>query len=285
MSMVYNAVEQFVRGKERDLNLDDEYNLNFDISDFKDIEEILRDITEEEERQENGEDRGGNVKREKLSSPTLSSPTLSSPTSSSPKKENRYKLVTRRIDNGRIRHKTAKTQEVYTSVLKNVKMEVDGPTRSGVIIFTKKDGKTYFALGVDSIYGDLTDFSGGVRCKCETILEGGLRELEEESLGVFGKLSVEDVKECMGFYSNNMLIMFVKRDIDMEECKKTFGERLQKKMCEKKNDDKDGENIEVNQIVFLDTKEFLDSIQGRGRRLYSRVRRILSKVVEVIAAI
>ena len=280
MSMVYNAVEQFVRGRERDLNLDDEYNLNFDIADFKDIEEILKDITEEEENGEENEREGGNVKREKLSSPTLSSPT-----SSCPKKENRYKLVTRRIDNGRIRHKTAKTQEVHTSVLKNVKMEVDGPTRSGVIIFTKKDGKTYFALGVDSIYGDLTDFSGGIK-KGEGVLSGGLRELEEESLGVFGKLSVEDVKECMGFYSNNMLIMFVKRDIDMDECKKTFGERLQKKMCEKKNnDDKEGENIEVNQIVWLDTKEFLDSIQGRGRRLYSRVRRILSKVVEVIAAI
>src|SRR5436853_555485 len=76
-------------------------------------------------------------------------------------KENKFKQVTRRIDNGRIRHKSLKNVEVFTSALKNVKMVSDGPIRSGAIIYTHFQGKTYFALGQDSVYSDLTDFSGG----------------------------------------------------------------------------------------------------------------------------
>ena len=232
----------------------DDEDLNFDISQFKDIEEILRDSDDEEEIPI--------PNKEKLL-PFLD------------KKESRYKLVTKRIDNSRIRHKTVKNLEVFSSNLKNVKIQYDGPIRSGAIIYTHVGDKTYFCLGVDSVYGDLTDFSGGVK-QNENVIEGGLRELEEESLGIFGKIKESEVQNYMGFYCKNMLVMFIKRNVDTGEVKKTFETRLQ-------NRKKD--NIEVNGIVWLNTKDFLDSISGKGRRLYSRVRRILTKVVEIIAVI
>lgn len=251
-----------------EIQLEDDENIEFDIANFKDIEEILKDSDEEQE----------DFVCEKLE---VIDPRLS-PYLDDKKKENKYKLVTRRIDNNRIRHKNTKNQEICTGVLKNIKMTIDGPIRSGAIIYTHSEGKTYFCLGQDSIYGDLTDFSGGKK-QNETVIEAGLRELEEESLGIFGKLTVSDVRESMGFYSSNMLIMFIRKDVNMEKTKKEFSEKLQKKIS--KNTGGISEGVEVNDIVWLESKEFLDVLNGKGRRVYSRVRRILSKVIDIIAAI
>jgi hypothetical protein len=258
---------------------EDENNIEFDISDFKDIEEILKD-EEDFENLENAEN-DDCFECDKLEKLEFVDPKLFKYLDDK-KKESKYKLVTRRIDNNRIRHKNTKNQEIYTSVLKNVKMLTDSPIRSGAIIYTHHGGKTYFCLGQDSIYGDLTDFSGGKK-QNETVIEAGLRELEEESLGIFGKLTVTEVKESMGFYCTNMLIMFIRRDIDMEETKKKFNDRLQKKLAMLSVSVND--SVEVNDIIWLETKEFLEVLNGKGRRVYSRVRRILSKVIDIISAI
>lgn len=287
------------------ISSEEDYNIEIDISEFPDIETILtedaeeekdvdEDVEEERRKRENkgenkeGENKGKGEKKEEenkeekgekkgkeikyVKDELMEIPKFPR----SLKRANRYKLVTRRIDNGRIRHKSVKNMEVFTSDLKSVKMVGDGPIRSGAIIYTHFQGKTYFALGQDSIHGDLTDFSGGKKQR-ESIIEGGLRELEEESLGVFGKLLVGDVKDCMGFHTNNMLIMFIHLDVNMQRVVEEFDKRLGEKS--------EKENLEVNQIVWLEKSDFLKSIEGKGRRLYSRVRRLLSKVTEIISEI
>jgi hypothetical protein len=242
-------------------NLSSEEDIEIDISEFRDIESIL-DSTDSDEEQEEI------VEKEQISEIPKFPRSL--------KRANRFKLVTRRIDNGRIRHKSVKNMEVFTTTVKNVKMLADSPIRSGAIIYTHFQGKTYFALGQDSVYGDLTDFSGGKK-QGESIIEGGLRELEEESLGVFGKVLVSDVKDCMGFHTNNMLVMFIHLDVNMQRIVEEFDRRLGEKS--------ENENLEVNQIVWLEKSDFLNSIEGKGRRLYSRVRRLLSKVTDIISEI
>jgi hypothetical protein len=242
-------------------NLSSEEDIEIDISEFRDIESIL-DSTDSDEEQEEI------VEKEQISEIPKFPRSL--------KRANRFKLVTRRIDNGRIRHKSVKNMEVFTTTVKNVKMLADSPIRSGAIIYTHFQGKTYFALGQDSVYGDLTDFSGGKK-QGESIIEGGLRELEEESLGVFGKVLVSDVKDCMGFHTNNMLVMFIHLDVNMQRIVEEFDKRLGEKS--------ENENLEVNQIVWLEKSDFLNSIEGKGRRLYSRVRRLLSKVTDIISEI
>ena len=219
-----------------DLNLEDEDNLDFDISNFKDIEDILNDSDSE----------------------------------SSPK-ESRFKLVTRRIDTNKIRHKRARNLQVHTSLVKNVKMELDNPVRCGVIIYTKSQGNTYFCMGVDSVYGDLSDFGGGIK-KDETIVGGGLRELKEESLGIFGEISENEIQNCMAFYSNNMMIIFVYRNVNRDEIRLEFERRK-----------KDVPDLEVSSICWIEKEEFLNSILCKGKRLYSRVRKILSKVTDIIS--
>ena len=229
------------------LDLDDENDLNFDIQDFKDIEEILNDDDNEEILNDDNEDKPN-------------------------KKESKYSLITRRIDSNRIRHKTVKNIEVYTSLLKNVKIELENPVRCGAIIYTHNKGKTYFCLGVDSSYGDLTDFSGGIK-KEESLVEGGLRELEEESQNVFGDIKKEDIQDCMAFYTKNMMIIFIHRNVDMEEIKRNFQNRISGKT-----------QLEVSNICWLEKEDFLNSVNGKGKRIYSRVRKILSKVPDIISA-
>jgi len=197
---------------------------------------------------------------------------------------NKYRLITRRIDSNKIHHKSRKELEVFTSIVKNVKMEHESNIiRSGAIIYTHYKGKTYFCLGVDSEYGDLTDFAGGVK-KEEAVIVGGLRELYEESQGVFGKLTYEDIKNCLAFYTNNMIIMFIRLDIDMNQTKQDFVRSVRTKM-RNYNTTENIEQIEVSNIMWLDIHEFLNCISGRGHTLYSRVRRILSKVTEIIQAL
>ncbi len=229
---------------------DTEDNLNFDIEDFKDIQEILKDDDEEYSNYMLNDSSPEPIKFEVLS-----------------KKDSKYELVTRRIDSGRIRHKTIKNIDVYTSQIKNVKMAMETPSRSGVIIYTHFKGKTYFCLGVDSNFGDLTDFGGGMK-KNETFINCGLRELEEESKGVFGEIKEEEIQSNMGVYSKNMMIMFIYRNVDMVKTKKDFKP-----------------NNEVSNIEWIETKDFIDIISGKGKRMYSRVRRVLQKVTDIICAL
>jgi len=229
---------------------DTEDNLKFDIEDFKDIQEILKDDDEEYSNYMLNDSSPEPIKFEVLS-----------------KKDSKYELVTRRIDSGRIRHKTIKNIDVYTSQIKNVKMTMETPSRSGVIIYTHFKGKTYFCLGIDSNFGDLTDFGGGMK-KNETFINCGLRELEEESKGVFGEIKEEEIQSNMGVYSKNMMIMFIYRNVDMVKTKKDFKP-----------------NNEVSNIEWIETKDFIDIISGKGKRMYSRVRRVLQKVTDIICAL
>ena len=56
--------------------------------------------------------------------------------------------------------------------------------RAGIIPYTVINNKKFFCLGVDAMYGTLTDFGGGVK-RSENFVEAACRELEEESLGIF----------------------------------------------------------------------------------------------------
>jgi hypothetical protein len=203
--------------------------------------------------------------------------------SNTPNEKNKYKLITKRIDSNRIRHKCRKEIEVFTSLLKDMKTDIDkeSPFRSGAIIYTHHKGKTYFCLGVDSCYGDLTDFAGGVK-KEENIVDGGLRELKEESQGVFGDLSYEDVKECLTIYTNNMMIIFIRRDIDMDKIKRDFNYKVSSRSRPSLNSSDD---IEVSNVIWLESKEFLEAISGKGRRMYVRIKKLLSKVTHILQAL
>ena len=179
--------------------------------------------------------------------------------------KNPYKKITRRIDAPRIRSQK-KDIDVTVSTINEVVMDRDN-LRAGAIIYTRWQGLTYFCLGVDTESGNLTDFGGGVK-KDETIIQGGLRELAEESLEIFEN---PDVEQALVFHSSRVAIMFIPMDICPEDVTREFTQKI-----------KEHPEPEVCDIVWLTTEELLESIHGRGRTLYIVVRKILSKVVSVI---
>jgi len=189
---------------------------------------------------------------------------------------NPYKRITRRIDYMRIKSGQKRELDVTTCSTKDLHIRKDIAVRAGAIIYTHHKGETYFCLGIDTHSGNITDFGGGVK-KDETIVEGGLRELEEESQGVFGTLTPEDVAESTTFHCFNMAIMFIPTCVDPDRISRQFKRRMTK--YKKLNPDVEPE---VCNIIWLSKQEMLESIHGRGNRLYVRVRRLLSKVTNVI---
>jgi hypothetical protein len=183
---------------------------------------------------------------------------------------NPFKLITRRIDSTKIRTNQKRDTEVTTSITRDIDIGKDIGVRAGAIIYTKDGDKTFFCLGVDTQSGDLTDFGGGVK-KGETVVEGGLRELKEESLGVFGDIDTSEVKDTVTFHCSNMAIMFIPLKIDRLEISEKFRERV-----------KTRQTPEVCDILWLSTEELMESIHGRGKKLYIRVRRLLNKVTNTI---
>jgi hypothetical protein len=196
------------------------------------------------------------------------------------KTDSKYKLITRRIDFPKIQHKKDTGFSINTSTCRRIHLPADGNIRSGAIIYTHWKGQTYFCLGVDSDYGDLTDFAGGVK-KTDvdangntSVIIGGLRELREESLGVFGDLTPEDVADDIVFWSNNMAIIFIELAVNPFEIQKEFMKRF--------SNHADKKNLEVSELRWLTLEDFRDSILSRGERLYSRVRKILSRVINIV---
>lgn len=185
--------------------------------------------------------------------------------------DNPYKRITRRIDSMKIRHNQKRDLDVNISTGREMNIVRDAAVRSGAIIYTYYNGNLYFCLGIDTQSGNITDFGGGVK-KGETIVEGGLRELYEESLGVFGDITPEDVNENLIIHCFNMAIMFIPREVDPTTINKLFSRRIKQLDPEP----------EVCGIVWLTMDQLLESIHGRGNKLYVRVRRLLNKVTNAI---
>jgi len=151
---------------------------------------------------------------------------------------------------------------------KNININNIRPSRAGVIAYTVYKKKTYFILGIDTKSGDITDFGGGISLKREDALQGGLREFSEETLGIFGKITVDEIKNSLVIYDDKNLIIFIHLSFDI--CEKYFEFQKRVKQCEKP---------EVIDLKFLDKKAFLSLINGNnvdGSVLYDRIRTVLS---------
>lgn len=188
--------------------------------------------------------------------------------------DNPYKLIKKRVDKSKVRRKRRAELNVRVKSLFNLDMDLSHSIRAGAIIYTKTKKETLFCLGVDSQSGDLTDFGGGVK-KNETIIQGGLREFKEESQGVFNShLNIDSLSRSIAVHSHNMLIMFIPAKINLDDSLETFTKRIISKR-----------NPEVKEIVWLTTEELIDSISGRGRRMYSRVKRLLNYILPTIESL
>lgn len=148
--------------------------------------------------------------------------------------------------------------------------------RAGVIPYVNYEGEILFCLGRDTSSYNLTDFGGGVKKEDRNPIEGGLREFREESLNVFGEIDITNIKDNIVVYCQNMMIIFVEFKVNPRIIIEKFKSRVQKE-----------KNPEVCDITWISKDEMLQIIQKwRNHRLdkimYSRVRKLLNKTVNVI---
>jgi hypothetical protein len=141
------------------------------------------------------------------------------------------------------------------------------PSRAGVIVYVDTPNGRKFCLGVDRVHHELTDFGGGVRYKRDgTALVGALRELAEESLGIFGMIEPGDVQNSLVIYNNSLLIVFVRVNHNPLSITQLFRSRVQPES-------------EVSALVWITPTELESLLHGTSSlgRMYNRVRRLLGQ--------
>jgi hypothetical protein len=137
------------------------------------------------------------------------------------------------------------------------------PSRAGIIVYTYHLGKLMFALGRDTLFGELTDFGGGVKYhKDGDALNGALREFMEESLLAFGVVKPTDLRSSLAIYDKSTVVIFYYTRVDPGEIVRTFRRRSEVL-----------ENLEVRDIIWLSLQELSKAIEGKD--IYSRVCSLL----------
>ena len=163
---------------------------------------------------------------------------------------------------------------VYKKRVKELNLDAVRPTRAGVILYTKVDGEYFFAMGVDTRSGEYTDFGGGISYKegaDKNVIMGALREFDEETLGIFGSVDYDQVRDSLVLYNHFNLIIFKYIHALPSDVVSAF--RMQYNI----NVVKYPTVIpEVSSIVWFNQAEFRNIIMKRGM-LFHRIQNFLQK--------
>lgn len=159
---------------------------------------------------------------------------------------------------------------VQTPILTRVKhLDLNNikPTRAGVILYTIINNQLILGLGLDAQFKQLTDFSGGINKKDINVLTAALREFNEESLNLFGRIDTYDILDAPVLYDKHTLIIFYYVDEHPDDITIAF-----RKL---KNNYKG--NVEIDDIVWVTPEELLISIQLKLKHIYVRLLNFLAK--------
>lgn len=161
--------------------------------------------------------------------------------------------ATRRIDRYRIHPKDHEKDPVKIDYIKNVDWTKQRQQRAGVIVYREIDGRLIFCMGADTSSDNITDFGGGVKQRDRNSVRGGLREFLEETLGVFGSFTEDQVQNCLVVYSEVMMIMFLHLDFNIETTTALFEDRLRR-----------ARHPEIKKLVWMSKARFFSSIDERN---------------------
>jgi hypothetical protein len=155
--------------------------------------------------------------------------------------------------------------------------------RAGIIPYTIIEDKKYFCLGVDSKYGTLTDFGGGIK-KDEHFITGACRELEEESLGIFNFTSKEDIENVSKYsktiYDATTAILFLHVKVnDLNSIVQEFHRRMSKQNF-----------VENSNIMWIPEDIFFYLIKSgktirNGKYIYPSVYKVVNDLLRSVSNI
>lgn len=177
-----------------------------------------------------------------------------------------------RIDKGGVHNRKIVTSTCKVRDIKSELFQV-GNLRGGIVPYVKTENGILFCWGVDAPTGEITDFGGGVRRTDPSPMSGCLRELHEESLGVFTDL-INDTADDLVTYSDIMMIVFscIPSELcDTDKVRTSFKSKVGL-----------ATQPEVKDIVWLTRDEVVALIKGTHPTLimYQRVSKFLSVVLD-----
>jgi hypothetical protein len=152
--------------------------------------------------------------------------------------------------------------------IKNIDMDDMHQRRAGVIVYSVIDGKLMYCMGVDNVWGQISDFGGGVRKEDKNVVTAALREFFEETLGVFGIYFEDEVQDCFCIFSEVMFIMFIHLDM-VDDVSLLFDQRRSKFLT-----------TEMRCLKWLSHKDFINYIESSQNELFHRVQKLLSYYIQ-----
>jgi hypothetical protein len=161
--------------------------------------------------------------------------------------------------NGNVTHKCL-VKDIPAHDLNRIK-------RAGIIPFTQYKKDTWFGMGIDRQSGDISDFGGRREIKDRDAIETAIREFTEESLGVYGKFAYDSVKECMALYKGVYMIIFLPIVVNPKLSVKNYKCIVYK-------------GSEMSSLIWMNKKDFLDTVTNAKSSMYSKVRNVLFGAVE-----
>lgn len=154
-----------------------------------------------------------------------------------------------------------------------------GITRGGVVLYTRWNEELYLIFAKDSFTHDITDF-GGIKSKRldNSIVDTALREFDEETLGIFQKLTPEDVQDSVCVYDHDTLIILIRIDLDPNEICKKFNEKAKKFEIKK---------LEVCSIFPIKFHDFISCMtvpaaNAKSNVFYHRTESLLRKIDNIL---
>lgn len=162
--------------------------------------------------------------------------------------------------------------QVYIDYIKNIDWSQQQQRRSGVIVYTTYGRRVLFLLGIDTQSGNITDFGGGIKLKYETPLSGGLRELREESCGIFGDIEESDVSDHLAIYTNDLVIIFIHIKFDINFIMTEFNKRRDVIP-----------DPEVDSLILMTIDQFESVVKGESinnRIMYVKIQEVLQGAME-----
>ncbi len=147
--------------------------------------------------------------------------------------------------------------------------------RAGIIPYIIENGIKYYCMGIDTKFKNLTDFGGGCG-KSEYFLQAAIRELNEESLGIFNISDFDEVKRSSSCtYDDTVIVVFYElKDIDKNKIILEFNKRLN-----------DINSPEISKILWIQEeilKQIIDMKEDSIKiddveypRVYSRIKNLI----------
>src|SRR5438105_2471465 len=140
--------------------------------------------------------------------------------------------------------------------------------RAGIILINITPEGTYVGVGLDHKYNYMTDLAGGSK-QGENIIETSLREIQEETYGVFGgnesaivKLSSEILKRSWVVHSSEISIIFIIIESEDDKFREDISQTIHQKYMEIIQDEDSKIEPEIKTLKWMSLSEFDQAIAG-----------------------